>query len=486
MKKKHFYLVLIFAVLLSFSTYAQDPVEKALLKFINNKDLQHASIGFELRSLEKDSILYAYNNKRSLTPASTMKVITTSTALEMLGPLFKFKTILRYDGYIDSNGVLQGNIYIVGGGDPGLGSRFFSTFYKGFLQKWVTAIKAAGIKKVNGRIIADCSLFGLQSVPNEWIWADIGNYYGSGTYSLSAYDNSFTAYFRTGKAGSSTKIEKVEPSIPYLKLSNHVVSANIRKDESYFYGGPHTHKRVSRGKLPMGRAAYRVKGSIPDPGLFLAYQLDSMLKTNHIAIAQSYKITYTSPKANHFTEIYTTYSPTLKLIIGQTNFFSINLFAEQLFRYIGWYQYKDASYQTCIKAVKEFWESKEIDTKGLFMYDGCGLSPHDAVSPAFYCDVLNYMYNKSPYKNAFLHSLPVSCKSGSLVGFCTGSIACGRIKAKSGSIDKVKTYTGYIRNLKGDLFAFAILINYYNGSSREVKNQLKPLMSAIVRYAGMK
>ena len=147
--------------------------------------------------------------RRALCLHLFLSLLTSAAALELLGPGYCFKTQLGYTGNLNkSTGLLTGDIVIKGGGDPALGSQYFKDHYRNFLTDWITTIKKLGIKKIEGRIIADDTRYDNQPVPPKWIWEDIGNYYGAGTYGLSVFDNMFEIHFRTYGEGSIPEITR--------------------------------------------------------------------------------------------------------------------------------------------------------------------------------------------------------------------------------------------------------------------------------------
>src|ERR1019366_3057410 len=165
------------------------------------------------------------NSNISLVPASTLKIVTTSAALTLLGNDFKFETKLQYDGIFDTlTGTINGNLYIVGGGDPTLESEYFKDEKDSLTttDRWAELLKKKGIKKITGAVIGDASVFDDNVIPPQWIWADIGNYFGAGACGLTYHDNKYTLYFKSGATGSKAIIKKTMPFIDSLKMVNTV------------------------------------------------------------------------------------------------------------------------------------------------------------------------------------------------------------------------------------------------------------------------
>ena len=341
-------LLFIIAVLISFNGYGQTTKDArlALQKMAADKDLKNASISFYALDIDSNKVIGGLASSRSLVPASTMKLVTTATALEMLGPNKRFPTRIKYTGEIDTNCVLNGNIYIDGGGDPCLGSKRFPKQYGNFINKWAIAIQNLGIDSINGRVIADATIFSEQMIPSTWIWADLGNYYGAGPCGLSIYENKCNVEFSSFNKGDSTEITCVYPYIPNLKFDNNVKSMITHKDLSYIFGAPYQEDRIFKGGIPVNKESFMVKGSIPDPAYLAAFELDMELRALGLKLANPSTTIRKMKKDGLPIEklkkrtVTTTWSPKVISIINLTNMHSINLYAEHLMNQIGVARYK--------------------------------------------------------------------------------------------------------------------------------------------------
>jgi D-alanyl-D-alanine carboxypeptidase/D-alanyl-D-alanine-endopeptidase (penicillin-binding protein 4) len=179
--------------------------------------------------------------------------------------------------------------------------------------------------------------------------------------------------------------------------------------------------------------------------------------------------------ASERTTIYTQVSPSLGEIITETNVHSNNFFAENVFKYLALQNKAVATNVEAVQVVKAFWKSKGLSVDQLFMYDGSGLSPSDAVSAQFFVELLSYMQTKSVNKDVFFRSLPVAGENGTLKSFLLKTPLQGKVHAKSGTISRVKSYAGYI-DAKGQQLVFALLINNANGSSKAVTKKMEEFL----------
>jgi serine-type D-Ala-D-Ala carboxypeptidase/endopeptidase (penicillin-binding protein 4) len=460
--------IAIFSTLLvTVQLFAKNPVDD----FVNNKLLENASISLLVKDVETNQTVYEFRPKTSIIPASTMKLVTTATVLELLGPNFSFETKLEIDGTISPDSILHGNLYIRGSGDPTLGSNCFEN--TDFLNKWVDAVKKTGIKKITGSVIADATIFDDEGVNPKWTWEDIGNYYAAGAYGISYLDNTFSLTLRSDIIGSKPKIVKTSPEIPDLVIDNQLLSTNIAYDSAYFYGAPHSNNRSIYGEIPAFRNVFVIKGEIPNPGLLLARHFYEKLLRNGLIIDQlpTDKVKFITQKK----VIYTHNSPPLSDIITETNIHSNNLYAEHLFRYLALKNNPVASSNGAIKVIKAFWKTKGLPVEQLFMYDGSGLSPVNAVSANFFVELLLYMKTRSKNTDTFFNSLPVAGESGTLSTLLKNSALQGKVHAKSGTISRVKCYAGYI-NLKEKTYVFALMVNNPNGSLKAVTKKMEEFL----------
>ncbi len=448
--------------------------------FVSDGELKNASIGFYAFDMNSGEVLAEFNSDKSLIPASITKLITTSSALEILGENTRFSTRILYHGEIDSvNKVLNGNIIIKGGGDPCLGSYRFEKYYGDFMVGWAKKIKELGIDSINGKVIADASCYSIQNTPSTWVWGDLGNYYGASPSGLSIYENMCKVEFVSGsEKGDSTIVSCVNPYIPDFEINNNVISTNTTKDESYFFGAPYQSNRLVKGAIPIKKESFEVKSSIPDPAYLTSFELDMELRNMGVKISEkatTIRLSGFKYDMSSFKEVAVTYSPSIKQIIEQTNLYSVNLYAEHLLNQIALKIYKSGDTESGTIAITNFWKDKGMDTQGFYLYDGSGLSRFNVFTPKQLAFILEYM-NKSDNKNTFIQSLPIAGKSGTLRNIGKKSHAEGNLKAKSGYITRVRSYAGYLTTKSNREVGFVLMVNNYNCNAYQMKKKMEKLM----------
>ena len=464
----------IFLIFLYLSASAQKLSDSELVtKFVSQEIFKSASIGIEIRDLKTGGIIAEHQSEKSLTPASTQKLVTTAAALEILGADFQFRTDVFITGRIDKDGVLMGNLVIKGYGDPTLASKYFPQNNR-FISSIYKELKNNGISQINGKLIVDNSYF-ESSIPRTWIWEDIGNYYGAVPHALSYKDNTYTLHFESKEAGTLTEIKKIDGKQNGISFSNEVLSSTINKDRAYIFGGTTSEHRLIEGTIPQNRSDFKVKGAISKPEIVLLSDLRNVLYAGGIPIKEQSFKTKTQKTLLQFN------SPPLSEIVAITNQKSINLFADHLLFQIGLTQNKLGDWQSGINATKEFWQSKGIDSTSLFLFDGSGLSHFNAISAKSLNQILTQM-NKSKNAEIFFKSLPIAGKNGTLKSFGKQSDLTGNFKAKTGSMTGVRSYSGLLIKKDGQQIAISLIINNYSCSSKLLNESLEAMFIELAQY----
>ena len=472
-----YFLTFLFIIKISFAQKINN-IDSVIDEYKNDKSLENGSISFCLLNAQTSELISEYNSKTILIPASTLKVITTSAALGILGKNFKYETKISYTGFIDSiNGVLNGNLVLIGSGDPTLNSEYFNsiTTNKNVVSDWAKKIKSLGIKKINGSIISDISCF-ENNLPDNWIWGDIGNYFGCIAGGLSYKDNKLKLYFKTGdKNGDSTFITKCIPYNPKLTYINKVKTGGTG-DNSISYGSIYQNTRWLNGYLPANKDNYEVEISMPDPAWQCAYELKQALINEGIKTEND--LIVSDQKINSYQVLFLHQSPILSDIIYQTNMHSNNLFAECLLKTISFKKTGFGSIKDGIKQITEFWEQRGLNTKELFMTDGSGLSRSNTVSTSYLAKLLSKMYKDKNLYEVINSSFPVAGKNSSLANLCKGTFAENNLRAKSGYINRARGYVGYLKSKSGKELCFAVIFNNYNCTASEAKQKIEKLLIA--------
>lgn len=446
---------------LSICSFSQDLKNE---NFHADSALTHASVSLCVADANTGEISIDYNSGISLTPASVMKIITSAAALELLGPDYTFKTTVGYTGKINKFGTLRGNIIIHGGGDPALGSQYFPDHYGDFTNSWISEIRKLGIKRIRGKVITDDSYYDYQPVPSKWLWEDEGNYYGAGAYGLSVFDNSYDVHFQTFYEGAPAIIKDVIPNECRMELSNFLKSSGST-DEGYFFAAPYSTSGWVSGSIPINQKDFVLKASIPDPPLLLAKIITGRLKSAKIKISGTPASVRSDKKfqPEKVIPITESVSPTLAEIVEVLNHESVNLFAEHLIKELGKKFRNNGTTAAGAEVITEFLGNSGININGVFIVDGSGLSPVNAVNTRELVRLLVFMKNKGKCFNEFYASLPDAGKNGTLKNYFKDPVFDSHLKAKSGYMTRVRSFAGYFTTNSGKNMVFSIIINNYAG-----------------------
>lgn len=452
--------------------------EKALILLLADSSMKSSSVSLCILNAQNGEPVFEFHAEESLMPASVLKLVTSSAALELLGPDYRFKTKIGYTGNLNKRtGRLTGDLVIKGGGDPALGSEYFKDHYSNFLKNWIIEIRNLGINKIEGRVIVDDSWYDYQPVPAKWLWEDAGNYYGAGAYGLSVFDNTFEIHFRTRGEGSIPEITGIVPDQCSSELSNQLIASGDT-DEGYVFSAPYNKYKWIAGSIPVNREDFVLKASITDPPMLLAEVFDSMLDSAGIDVSGNPSTIRIEkkPAVNEPVIISEVSSPALSEIIEVLNHESVNLYAEHLLKEIGRTFNNHGTTEAGIEVLYRFLKDSGVDSSGMFLEDGSGLSPLNAVTSRSLAEILLFMKNRAKYFNEFYSSLPGAGREGTLKNYFRNPVFDSNLRAKSGSITRVRSYAGYFRTLGGNEMAFSILVNNYSGSSKRIMTGIEDIL----------
>ena len=440
-------------------------IRSAFQTFENQSALSNGITGFAVMDSNTGQVIFEKNSKLGLPTASTLKTITSITALELLGADYRYNTRLYYTGEIDQDGILRGDIIIEGSGDPTLGSdRYPTTKPQVLLDHWVGAVKHLGIRRIEGRIIADDRIFNGNEAPSTWMWNDMGNYYGAGVSGLNWKENKAGIIFSPTEVGQPTKVQSMTEDLSYLHFVNEVTTgANGTGDNVYAYAAPYSNKIYLRGTH--GRDLKKtIQIALPDPAYLLGRDLRSALEKEKVVVkgeATTGKLldeqndTFGQRKkriANHE-------SPRMAEIAHWFNRVSINLYGEAMLKTIA----QGSSASQGIQALTTHWQQKlGIPAGELRFRDGSGLSPQNRITPNAMLRIMEHA-RKQPWFAEFYEGLPT----------------INGMKMKSGTIGGVLGYTGYQKSANGQDVTFVLLVNNYHGSAQAMRQQMFKLLNVL-------
>jgi len=439
----------------------------------------------------------SWNPDMPLLTASTMKTITTGLGYEVLGPDYRFSTRIAYDGRIE-NGVLHGDLYIVGGADPTLGSRdTIAIPIDSIFGIWAQAVKKAGIRRINGRIVGDDRIFEEENIPASWSYGNIGYDYGSGTSGLSFCENLTYFEIEPGQeVGDPVRITPMGPYSPYMTYINEAVTGPKGEgDDTEYYASSITPigKFVGTYAIDAGvrtLAQSNKYGPATCATEFAAFLKERGVISKGITDVRQMEYEHAVPPQDKLTYIAETFSPELRRIVKVTNTISNNFFAETIFKMVGktlieretGEPYPAITYSAATRAVKRYLQGRGVSTYGYTQDDGSGLSRQNYVSPRFFTRFYAMMA-LSPDFGEYLSSFPGPGRPGTLQNVLRRADPDIKktIYAKSGSLSSVRCYAGYVDSNRG-LLRFAILVNNYDCPTSKVQPKIEGFLEELGKY----
>ncbi|MCO6496033.1 MAG: D-alanyl-D-alanine carboxypeptidase/D-alanyl-D-alanine-endopeptidase [Chitinophagaceae bacterium] len=443
----------------------KDKIHQAFLKLASEPAYRKATISLLVKNTKDGSVLISKNADVGLASASTLKIITSATAYELLGKGYTYKTPVVYRGTI-SNGVLNGDLIIKGSGDPTFGSwRYAGTKETGIIDEIINNLSRSGINDITGHVFVDESLMDGEVIPDGWIWQDIGNYYGAGARSFNWRENQFDLFLKSGSTiGSPVSISGTNPNyITGLHLASKLKSAKAGSgDNAYIYLPLFGKTGYVRGTIPVNENRFSISGTMPDPARQFAITLEAALKKKPVEdIDKEYPSVVDVQNFNTDRTAFQIQSPALDSISYWFLQKSINLYGEALLKTIAVESGKEGSTQEGVNVTRDFWKKKNIGIANLGLIDGSGLSPQNRITTNDLVSILLYAQKQSWFSSYF-----------------SGFPVINGIKMKSGSINKVVSYTGIIKGKSGE-YAFAFIINNFDGASSATRNKMWALLDIL-------
>ena len=461
---------------------------------VEREPLRGAVVGVMVQDMQGHVVARREAGRR-MVPASNMKLITTGAALYALGANYRFETGIGYTGSVDSTGTLHGDVYIVGGGDPTIGvTDTVAVKPDALFWRWKTMLKDAGISRIDGRIIGDGRAYEGHLENQSWSYDDTGTYYGAGTNALSFYENAVDYNVVAGAEGEPVKVTQKFPDTPWMHFGNLTLTGPKGSGNSlYLYTTDLAPYAEMRGTYAVDRKPKMEHFANKYGALTCAYYFWQNLRNTGWEISGGYadidrggyvrgKDFVPAYRAGTPTMLGTSKSAALSRIVRQTNVLSDNFYAEAMFRQMGEKASGIAVYDSCRVAVYDVLESLVPGKlEGLRMEDGSGLSRLNTVSPAFLVDFLRAMV-RSKASEAFLASLPKPGEGtlNTLLPKLTADQK-DRFRLKSGSMDGVLCYSGYVLDEEGKpVRVFSLMVNGAKAKTAVVREALGALIEAML------
>lgn len=457
--------------------------------------LSHAFVGMRVVRLSDGRVLYAHNSERLFVPASNMKLFTTALALSKLGAGYRLSTQIGAEVPIDADGVLQGDLELVGGGDPSLSGREYpyrshaaplAVYSFRVMDEMADQLVARGLKRVEGNIVGDDSRYVWEPQPGPWSSDSASREYGAPVSALILHDNTFVLTLRPGAhAGDLARISLTPPFENFV-IDNHVVTLERGARKIEFYRSASGRELHVWGTIGKGDPIYAQELAIGDPALYAAEVLRDALVRRGISIrgdaVTHHRFPDESAEAASAPGVVLAEhrSPSLVDLLQVVDKVSQNLHAEMFLREIAIASGRVGSRESGLAAMDEFLTSVGISHDEYQFTDGSGLSRDTLVSPAAITKLLAHM-NQSPHREEWLSLLPIGGEDGTLGSRFAGHPEARVIRAKTGTLDHVKTLSGYAETTAYGRVAFSLLVNNFEEPGPGVTKAIDELALELLR-----
>jgi D-alanyl-D-alanine carboxypeptidase/D-alanyl-D-alanine-endopeptidase (penicillin-binding protein 4) len=442
------------------------PLARVLDPVLDRPALAAAFWGAEVKSLRTGRVLYSRNPRKNLKPASTLKLVTTAAALDAFGPDARIRTTVETAGRLDGLGRILGDVYLVGRGDPNLSGRFADGRITAIFEDMAEALRQAGVRRIEGRLLGHEGLFTGDRRGDDWSWGDLVWGYGAEVSALSFNDNVAVITVSPGeREGEPIVVDRAPPSSYYRVASTAVTGPRggareltLKRD----FGS--TLIRLS-GAVAAGSAPQTLTVALEDPARYAATAFAEALAAKGILLGGG--VDTTSQPLPPGTRVLAAHeSPPMAEMVKVVNKVSQNLHTEMLLRLLGAQVKGEGSVEMGHAAVEEFLRRLGASPESWAMQDASGLSRSDLVTPHGMAALLAGM-DRHRYAAAFRDSLPVAGVDGTLATRMEQPALRGKVVAKTGTIRHVNALGGYVTARSGQRFVFYAAVNHHPGPASD-------------------
>ena len=457
---------------------ARQALTHALDHLVATTNLAHARVGIAVYSLTDHQEIYGHDPGALLNPASNVKLFTSAAALELLGPAFRFDTELYVSHAPDAKGVIHGNLYVKGKGDP--------TFTTERMHRLVDDLWQLGIRKITGHLVLDDTYFDDHRLGPGWEQDDSDHAYIAPTGALSFNYNSVAVHVRPGPRVWHRAVVTVDPDSRYFIVKNRVVTGSRRSRRRHFTAsvddGIHQEIEV-HGVEPINRDGAVYYRRVGNPPIYFGDTLVAFLGRRGIRVSHHQPVLGAVPDAAEL--LYRSESHRLADIVETMDKVSNNHMAEQILKTLGAeVMGVPGSWPKGVAAVERWLAERVGVPRGSYvMKNGSGLNDTNRFSARQITEVLAHMWRHFQVMPEYVSALPVAGRDGTARYRLDGTPAAGILRAKTGTLENVSAFSGYVATADGEVLAFSILVNDYPGRYSQVIDGIDSVAEAISEYA---
>ena len=383
-------------------------------------------------------------------PGSNMKILTLAAAADRLGWDYRFDTTIVATAPVYS-GILRGDLFIVGSGDPSISER---SDEREILRTLAQQVRDSGIREIEGRIIGDDDAFDDQELGDGWAWDNLPYGYSAPITALEYNEGSVDLVINAGMSGGDPVEIQVRPEGSALEIDNRLVTVDETGTGMLtmerMRGSLHL---ILRGQIPAKAAPFVRTASVDNPTQFFANAFRGALTESGVQVDQGaldMDDVLPKPDLTSARTIAARRSPPLAQIAVSMMKVSQNQYAELLLKALGGR-----------RVARDRLKAMGIADDSYIIADGSGLSRYNYVTDETLVRILQNFQQRPADAAAFLATLPIAGRDGTLASRLTGTPAEAKVRAKSGTIDNVRAISGYVEDADGELLVFSIIANNF-------------------------
>ncbi|MEL6122215.1 MAG: D-alanyl-D-alanine carboxypeptidase/D-alanyl-D-alanine-endopeptidase [Bacteroidota bacterium] len=442
------------------------------------EEVATAQVSVSVRAKD-GSVIFQRQPKILLIPASTLKLVTTLSALDILGAEHQYRTEISYRGQISDDGTLIGDLFVVGSGDPSLGSGEdpLATDMDEVINQVIRFVRAENITAIQGKIVLDDTIFDGEAVHPGWPWDDLCNYYAAGSWGINFHENRYQVVFsRSSKTDIQTTINSIVPLFPGALHHNMICTGPLGSgDNAYIYGDPYAAERSIRGTIPPGRGAFEIEGAVPDGPMFFGSLLEQALAREGISVTG---VVRGNSSTHSYQSLGSLSSPRLLDLVSFANHESDNLYCDAFLKSVGAVAEGQGSWASGVRAIRDHINSLDVMSSGLRQVDGSGLSSRNRLSPDFMTSFLVRQL-RSHGTQTLQYIIPEVGSDGTVKRFMEEREGQDYYWLKSGSINSVVAYAGLLVLNPEEPIVVSIMANGHSVSNRVMRNHLADILEEI-------
>jgi len=440
-----------------------------------------ANWGVQIQSLRDGRVIYQRNAEKMFVPASNMKLVTGSVALEALGPDFVYRTPVAATGPI-ANGVLRGDLVVIGSGDPTIAADYRGGDARAVFRAWADSLAAHGVRRITGRIIGDDDVFDDLPLGRGWAWDDLQDYYsaeiGGLEYNLGVVGITAAAGTSPGAPARLT----IDPQTSYVRVTNAARTGAPGSETALQVTRADTGNTfVVSGSIAGDTATERNDMSVRNNTAYFVTVLRETLVERGIAVGgAAVDQDELSPAARPAVRdtVFVQSSPPMREILPGFLKPSQNQVGELLLKTLGRTLRGQGTAAAGIAVVDSVTRGWGLPQRKLAQADGSGLSRYNLVAPRFLIGILQHM-RQSPNWQTFYDALPVAGVDGTLRTRMRGTPLQGNVHAKTGTVSNVRSLSGYVTTASGEPMIFSIIVNHHTLSSRDADRLAEAALMAV-------